>query len=176
MNRRLPHQFRFILLAKWLAETYSPRKAADVGGGKGFLAYLLNQQGWDITVIDPVDQPLPKKYKDLETDKRLFIPKEAKVKRISLPFEESMTQDFDLLIGLHAHGSNMKIINSAAKYGKDFVLFPCCVIDEPIEIRPNVNWFSSLEDYTKDKGFQIKNVKLNFVRQSSGFYSQKPNK
>ena len=86
MNRRLPHQFRFILLAKWLAETYSPRKAADVGGGQGFLAYLLNQQGWDITVIDPVDQPLPKKYKDLETDKRLFIPKEAKVKKINLPF------------------------------------------------------------------------------------------
>ncbi len=171
IQRRLPHQFRFQLLTQWLADNYSPRKAADVGGGKGLLAYLLNQKGWDVTVIDPVNQPLPKKYKDLDSDKRLFIPKDAKVKRISLPFEEEMTKDFDLLIGLHAHGSNMKIINSALKYGKDFVLFPCCVIDEPIEIKPNVNWFNSLKDYAKDKGSPIKDVKLNFVRQNAGFFT-----
>ncbi len=172
VNRRMPHQFRFQLIAKWLTENYSPRKAADVGGGKGLLAYFLNQQGWDVTVIDPVNQLLPKKYKDMNLSKRLFIPKESKVSRIDLPFEENMAKDFDLLIGLHAHGSNMKIINASVKYGKDFVLFPCCVIDEPIEIKPNINWFNSLEDYAKDLGLQIKSVKLNFVRQSSGFFTQ----
>lgn len=171
MSRRLPHQFRFQLLAQWLTKEYSPRKTADVGGGKGLLAYFLNQSGWDVTVIDPVNQPLPKKYKDIETDTRIFIPKEAKVNRITAKYSEDMAKDFDLLIGLHAHGSNMKIINGAKKYGKDFVLFPCCVIDEPIEIKPNINWFESLIEYARNLGLKTKDVKLNFVRQASGFYT-----
>lgn len=172
-SRRLQHNLRFQLLAKWLVSNYSPRKAADVGGGKGLLAYFLNKEGWDVTVIDPVNQGLPEKYKDLNTGKRVFIPKEEKVTRIDNPFDEEMTKNFDLLIGMHAHGSNMKIINSSVKYSKDFVLFPCCVIDEPIEIKPNINWFESLENYAADLGLQIKSVKLNFVRQSSGFYTKR---
>ena len=173
IKRRLPHQFRFQLLAQWLTDTYSLRKAADIGGGKGLLAYFLNQQGWEVTVIDPVNQSLPKKYKDIDSGTRLFIPKDAQVKRINLPYSEEMAKDFDLLIGLHAHGSNMKIINGAAKYNKDFVLFPCCVIDEPIEIKPNINWFDSLEDYARDLRLPIESVRLNFVRQSSGFFTHK---
>lgn len=173
VNRRLPHQFRFQLTAKWLVKTYIPKKAADVGGGKGLLAYLLNQQGWDVTVIDPVSQPLPRKYKDLDSGKRILIPKKAAVSRINLPFAEGMSKDFDLLIGLHAHGSNIKIINGAYKYYKDFVLFPCCVIDEPVEVKPNINWFNSLESYAKSLGLPAKRVKLNFVRQSSGFFTKR---
>ncbi len=170
--RRFPHQFRFQLTAKWLTGTYSPRKAVDVGGGKGLLAYLLNLQGWDVTVIDPFDQTLPPKYKDLETHTRVLLPKTARVKRISLPFEEEMSKDYDLLIGLHAHGSNIKIINCAAKYHKDFVLFPCCVIDEPVEIRSQVNWMDSLEEHAQSLGLPVKKVKLNYVRQSTGLYTR----
>ncbi len=169
-NRRLPHQFRFQLIAMWLVENYTPRKAADIGGGKGLLAYLLNQQGWNVTVIDPINQPLPKKYKDIDTGKRSFIDKGAQVTRITKPYSEEMSKDFDLLIGLHAHGSNLMIINGAKKYNKDFVLFPCCVIDEPIEIKPNINWFNSLEDYAKDLNLPVKKMTLNFVRQSTGIY------
>lgn len=168
--RRLPHQFRFQLTAKWLTETYSPRKAADVGGGKGLLAYLLNQQGWDVTVIDPVNQNLPPKYKDLTQNKRILLPDTAKVTRIDLPFEEEMSKDFDLLIGLHAHGSNIKIINSAAKYHKDFVLFPCCVIDEPIEIRSRVNWMDSLEEYAKNLGDKLGCVLLHKLFKTCSHY------
>lgn len=171
-TRRLPHQFRFQLTAQWLIETYSPRKAADVGGGKGLLAYLLNQQGWDVTVIDPVNQDLPPKYKDLTLNKRLLLPSSAKVPRIDLPFEEEMSKDFDLLIGLHAHGSNIKIINCAAKFHKDFVLFPCCVIDEPIEIRSKVNWMDSLEEYAKNLCLPVEKIKLNYVRQSTGLFTR----
>lgn len=171
-DRRLPHQFRFQLIAQWLAQTYSPRKAADIGGGKGLLTYLLNQEGWEVTVIDPVNQPLPKKYKDIELDKRILIPKTATITRINLPFEEEKAKDFDLLIGLHAHGSNIKIINSCAKHRKDFVLFPCCVIDEPIEIKPNTNWMNSLEDYAKNLGLQVEKVQVNFVRQNIGLFTR----
>lgn len=171
-NRRYPHQFRFQLIANWLAETYSPRKAADVGGGKGLLAYLLNDKEWNVTVIDPINQSLPPKYKDLEQDKRILISDRESVSRIDKPFEEEMTKDFDLMIGLHAHGSNIKIINSAHEYKRDFVLFPCCVIDEPIEVKPNINWFDSLEDYAKNLGMSVERITLNFVRQSTGIYTR----
>lgn len=170
-NRRYPHQFRFQLIAKWLTETYSPCKAADVGGGKGLLAHLLNQSGWDVTVIDPAHQSLPPKYKDILQDKRILIDNRDSVNRIDKPFDEEMTKDFDLMIGLHAHGSNIKIIESCNKYKKNFVLFPCCVIDEPIEIRSNINWFDSLENYGKELGMPVERVTLNFVRQSTGIYT-----
>ncbi len=172
VNRRFPHQFRFQLITEWLTQTYSPMKAADVGGGKGLLAYLLNQQGWSVTVIDPVNQSLPSKYKDIRIDKRMLIPAGSEVKRIDLPFEEEIAHDFDLLIGLHAHGSNMKIINAAAKYKKDFVLFPCCVIGEPIKVQPNINWMDSLEKYAKELGLPVEKVTLNFVRQSTGIFTR----
>ncbi len=57
---------------------------------------------------------------------------------ISEGLEKEMAKDFDLLIGLHAHGSNMKIIEAAAEYKKSFILMPCCVIDEPIVPQPNI--------------------------------------
>ncbi len=172
-QRRLPHQFRFQVIARWLTENYSPRKAADVGGGKGLLAYLLNKQGWDVTVIDPFNQPLPMKYKDISSDKRILLSPEAKVKRIDLPYEEEMGKDYDLLIGLHAHGSNVKIIDGCAKYGNDFLLLPCCVIGEPIEVKANINWFDSLEQYAKSLDLPVQRVIFNFVRQSKAFYTRR---
>ena len=170
---RFPHQFRFQLIANWLSESYSPRKAADVGGGKGLLAYLLNQKGWEVSVIDPIDQLLPKKYKDVGLDKRILMPKMATVPRIDFPFEEEMAKDFDLLIGLHAHGSNIKIINACVEYQKDFVLFPCCVVDEPIEVNPNINWMDSLEEYARDLGLPVEKLQLNFVRQNQGLFTRR---
>jgi hypothetical protein len=170
MTRRMPHQFRFQLIAKWLAETYSPRKALDVGGGKGLLAYLLNQNEWQVKVVDPVDQKLNWKFKDLVTGKRVKIENES-VPRITEGFSKELAEEIDLLIGLHAHGSNMAIIEAAAERQKDFVLFPCCVVDEPIEKRANVNWMDSLEEYAKSLGHEVKRVKLNFVGQDIGLYT-----
>lgn len=170
-TRRYPHQFRFQVISTWLADNYSPRKALDVGGGKGLLAYLLNQLGWDVTVVDPVDQPLPPKYKDIELDKRILIPTTASVKRITAPFEEDMAKDFDLLIGLHAHGSNINILNVAAKLKKDFLILPCCLIDEPVKVKSGINWMNSLEEYALKLGLPVKRHTFNFVRQSTALYS-----
>jgi len=58
-------KFRFQLLHRWLIEHFAPCRAADVAGGKGLLAYLLQQSGWDAVVVDPVNQALPDKYKDI---------------------------------------------------------------------------------------------------------------
>jgi hypothetical protein len=159
------------VISAWLADNYVPRKALDVGGGKGLLAYLLNERGWDVAVVDPVDQPLPPKYKDIQLDKRILIPVTKKVTRITAPFEEDMAKNYDLLIGLHAHGSNIKILNVAAKYHKDFLILPCCVIDEPIQVQANINWMNSLEEYALKLGLPVKRTQFNFVRQSTALYS-----
>ena len=74
-------KFRFQLLHLWLTQNYPPCKVADIGGGKGFLAYLLQCSGWDATVIDPAYQSLPEKYKDLTLNQRVKIPSTARVPR-----------------------------------------------------------------------------------------------
>lgn len=171
--RRLSHRFRFQLLHEWLIANYAPCRAADVGGGKGLLAYFLNQSGWNVTVIDPISQVLPKTFKDLQKVRtRLDAGGRNSVPRIDLPFEKVMAKDFDLLIGLHAHGSNLKIIDAAKVYHKKFVLLPCCVIDEPIEILPGIDWLESLVEYAQSKGFIVSRHNLSFAGQDMVIYSQ----
>jgi hypothetical protein len=172
---RLSHRFRFSLLHQWITENFKPSRAADIGGGKGVLAYLLNQSGYESTVIDPFDQVLPRAFKDISKKRTVLKGDDrAQVKRITAPFEIEMAKDFDLLIGLHTHGSNMKIIDAAQKYGISFVLLPCCVIDEPITVMPNVNWFDSLVDYAKSKGHAVGIAELNFAGQNRIMFSKAP--
>lgn len=168
MIRRLDHKFRFQLLAKWLEENYQPCRAADVGGSKGLLAYLLNLKGWQCTVIDPAEPDPVTKYKDLETGKRVLVTKDESknIPRIRKRFELEMVKDFDLLIGLHAHGCNLKIIESCRKYNKKLVLLPCCVVNEPLEIKPNINWFESLAEYAKNGGLKVETDEINFKGQN----------
>lgn len=166
-------KFRFQLLAGWLAENHAPCKAADVGGGKGLLAWLLNQKGWDVTIIDPVEATKAPQYRDPDTGKQVQMSAAdlASITKIKLPFGEAMAEGFDLLIGMHAHGSNMKIIDAATHYKKDFILLPCCVIDEPIEKKPGINWLDSLEAFAKSKGHNVKRVELNFKGQNIALYN-----
>ncbi|MCB9808912.1 hypothetical protein H6776_00750 [Candidatus Nomurabacteria bacterium] len=169
-NHRYNKKFRFQLLANWIIENYTPCRVADIGGGKGLLSYLLNQAGFQSTVIDPFDQELPHKYKDINTSKRILIPRDATVPRITAPFDSEMAVEYDLLISLHAHGCNMMIIDAATTYQKDFILLPCCVIDEPIEVQHNVNWFESLDIYAKYHGHDTERVRLHFKGQSEVIY------
>lgn len=164
-------KFRFQLLHQWIVQHFKPCKVADIGGGKGLLAYLLNQDDFQSVIIDPYNQTLPKKYKDLGKQK-FRIPEELSVPRIDKVFEKEMAKDFDLLVGLHAHGSNMKIIEAAAEYKKSFILMPCCVIDEPIVPQPNINWLDSLEEYANKLGIETERFELNFRGQNIGFYSK----
>jgi hypothetical protein len=165
-------RFRFLYIYTWLTETYKPCRVGDIAGGKGLLSYLLNQRGWQSTVIDPLYQELPKKYTNLEK-KRIKLPPEAKVPRITKRFSNDMAPDFDILMGLHAHGCNMQIIDAAAKYDRDFILLPCCVIDEPIEKRPDVDWRESLFEYAQNKGLEPKKVNFHFMGKSVAIYTDK---
>lgn len=165
-------RFRFVFVHTWLTETYEPCRVADIAGGKGMLTYLLQQSGWDSIVIDPEYQELPPKYTDINR-KRIKLPPEAKVPRLSEKFTQEMAEKYDLLVGIHAHGCNMQIIEAAAKYKKDFVLLPCCVIEEPIEKRYGVNWRESLVDYAKTLGLEPKKINFNFVGKSIAIYTDK---
>ena len=164
-------KFRFQLLHQWLANSLAPCKAADIGGGKGLLSYLLQQSGWEMTVIDPVIQDLPDKYKDIVTESRVKIHADQKVTYIPKEFESEMAQGFDLLIGMHAHGCNVKIIDAAAEYGCGLVIFPCCVIDEPFYPPLGVHWLESLADYAVKKGLAVHTMRINFKGQNIGLYS-----
>jgi len=164
-------KFRYQLLHQWLIEHFEPCRVADVGGGKGLLTHLLQKSGWEAAVIDPLEQSLPDKYKDIAHNRRIKIPPTETVPRISKEFEPAMAQNYDLLIGMHAHACNIKIIDAAANYQCGFVLLPCCIIDEPIYPSLGVHWLECLMDYAVQKGFAVRPFRLNFSGQHIGFYA-----
>ena len=164
-------KFRFQLLHRWLVERFAPCRAADIGGGKGLLAFLLQESGWETAVIDPIHQTLPTKYKNITTGKRIKVAPTEAVRHISKPYATEMGAQFDLLIGMHAHGCNAKIIDAATAYGCGFILFPCCVIDEPFYPPIGVQWLESLTDYAARQNHAIYPFRLNFKGQNIGLYS-----
>lgn len=164
-------KFRFQLLHRWLVEHLEPCRVADIGGGKGLLAYLLQRSGWAATVIDPVNQALPDKYKDIATSQRVRIAPVERVRRIDRTFKKELGAQFDLLLGMHAHGCNATIIDTAAEWGCGFILFPCCVIDEPFYPRLGVQWLESVADYAIRQGHPIYPFRLNFKGQNIGLCS-----
>jgi hypothetical protein len=164
-------KFRFQLLHQWLVAHVQPCRVADIAGGKGMLAYLLQRDQWTATVIDPLNQGLPDKYKDIATGKRVKIPALDQVRRLDQPFEASLGRHFDLLVGMHAHGCNAKVIEAASEFGCGFLLFPCCVIDEPFYPPLGVQWLESVTDYAVRLGHPVYPFRLNFKGQNIGLFS-----
>lgn len=163
-------KFRFQLLHAWIVARMAPCRVADIGGGKGLLAYLLGQSGWQGTVIDPVQQGLPTKYKDLATDRQIHIDPSATVPRLDNMFAAEMARDFDLLLALHAHGCNIMLIDAAATYHRQVIVLPCCIIDEPLIPAAGVHWLQCVADYAKSRGFTVEPFRLNFKGQNIGLY------
>ena len=163
-------KFRFQLLHRWLVAQFEPCRAADIAGGKGLLAYLLQENGWETVVIDPVYQLLPDKYKAFGSNQRVKIPATSRVPHLDQPFVQAMGQEFDLLIGLHAHGCNIAIVEAAVEFGCGFVLFPCCVIGEPFLPPIGMDWLEFVASYAIDKGVALTPFRLNFKGQNIGLY------
>lgn len=163
-------KFRFELLADWIAGNFPPCAVADVGGGKGLLSYLLDLQGFESTVIDPVFQPLPAKYREPRTGRQVKMPAGASVRHLAAPYSTDLGAGFDLLVALHAHGVNQQILDSVAAYGNSCVVLPCCVIGEPAAPPPGQDWFSWLAGYGRGLGQPVEYFCLNFSGQNVGFY------
>ena len=169
---RMMKKFRFQLLHRWLTDHVEPCRAADVGGGKGLLAYLLQESGWSTTVVDPISQTLPDKYKDLASKRQIRLGAEEQVPRLDQPFSPELAQDFDLLIALHAHGCNLQMVDAAQEHGADLLLLPCCVIGEPTVPPPGVTWIEWVVQYVLARGFQVTPFRLNFKGQNIGIYAR----
>jgi hypothetical protein len=168
-------KFRFQLLHQWMQGHIEPCRVADIGGGKGLLAHLLNQSGWEATVVDPVSQGLPTKYKDLQSNRQVQIPTTETVDRRDRCFESEMARDYDLLVAMHAHGCNIQLIDAAARFGRGFIVLPCCIIDEPLYPPPGMHWLQCVADYAKNRGFAIEPFRLNFKGQNIGLYARNSN-
>lgn len=166
-------KFRFQLLHQWMLTHLNPCRVADVGGGKGLLSYLLGQSDWPATVIDPIQQALPVKYKDLTTKQQVHLAASETVPRINQKFSPTLAQNFDLLVALHAHGCNIQLIEAAAQFDRRFILLPCCVIQEPIYPPAGVHWLQWLVDYATRLGFTVEPFRLNFKGQNIGLYGHK---
>jgi hypothetical protein len=163
-------RFRFQLLHAWMAANLQPCRVADIGGGKGLLAYLLRESGWPATVIDPLSQALPAKYTDPATGRTVRIPATAEVPRIAAPFRPELAQRFDLLVALHAHGCTIEVLKAAARFGRQAVVMPCCIIDEPLLPPPGVHWLQCVAEAARDLGLLVTVFRLNFKGQSIGLY------
>jgi hypothetical protein len=143
---------------------------ADVGGGKGLLTYLLREDGYDAVVIDPLQQPLPGRYKDVASGERVRIPAGASVPRITAPYRPGLGERFDLLVALHAHGTNLAVLDTAARAGSSCVVMPCCVIEEPAVPPRERDWFMWLLERAAGLGLDPQLFHLNFSGQNVGFY------
>ena len=174
-GRELPKmkKFRFQLMADFIVEHFKPCSVADIAGGKGLLAYLLQQRGFNCMVVDPVQQALPERYRDLSNGKRIVIPQGIAVPRINRAFEQPMAKDFELLVGLHAHGVNIMMLDAVLRYACTAIVLPCCVIDEPNAPSPGQDWFSWLVDCARRRGLITEFFSLNFKGQNVGFIVNK---
>lgn len=175
-SRELPKmkKFRFQLMHEWILQRLPQGRVADVGGGKGLLSFLLQQSGWTATVIDPVEQALPSKYKDLSLNRRVKIAPTDTVPRLTQAFAPELAAPFDLLVSMHAHGCNIQLIDVAAANQKKVILLPCCIIDEPLLPAPGQHWLTCLVDYALAKNLVVEPFRLNFRGQNIGLYIHPP--
>jgi hypothetical protein len=162
-------KFRFQLLAAWIAGRFPPCTVADVGGGKGLLSWLLLDAGFRAEVVDPVDQPLPSRYRDPASGRRVRLDAGAAVPRRRTAFRPELGRHYDLLVALHAHGANLAVLETAAAAGSSCVVLPCCVVDEPAAPPPGQNWFRWLTGQARGLGLEPEPFALNFRGQSVGF-------
>lgn len=173
-TRRYPKKFRFHVLYNFIKRNYNPCRVLDVGGGKGILSFLLNQSGFESIVVDPVHQLLPDKFrKSLDkSDGRYLLRNGGKdsVERITDIFRPEMVKGFDLIVGLHAHGCMYHTIEQSAIHDKNFILVPCCIVDEPIEKPYGVNWDAYVSRLAKESIPDSKETKLNIMGNSLTIY------
>ena len=111
---RRQHRFhggpkRFEVLAAFIAERFgrSIRYIADVAGGQGMLARLLNKRyNYECEVIDPRGWVL------------------RGVPNRSVEYDASMADFYDLIVGLHADEATRPVAESALV--RPTILVPCC--------------------------------------------------
>ncbi len=134
------------------------KKVIDIGSGTGDVAYLLKQQGIDVTPVDVADFHGPRLVKPVIYDGS------------KLPFPDKSFDIALLLMVLH-HTSNPNVVFSeAARVAKEIIVIETSyttpinrwftIVSDAIDNLQNIHWSSYKTDqewqkFFRDKGFQI---------------------
>ncbi|ORX62757.1 hypothetical protein DM01DRAFT_1297529 [Hesseltinella vesiculosa] len=143
-HSKLPHGYRAMEFAKWLATTFGTLDGPvlDVAGGKGELSMFLSQAfGIESKVVEPKVRKQPK-Y--LRTRLRRLMDKYNLHEQCQTPAawpeyfhalldnafvdeHKSLMASVSLLVGLHPDEATEPIVDQALRLGKPFAVVPCCV-------------------------------------------------
>lgn len=142
---------RFDLFACFLANKFKPskyQKVADVAGGKGYLNLSLKEHGFNkVVTFDPHIRK--ERIRQIEFQKRLF--------------NESITDDFNLIIGMHPDEATDHIIVQATRRRVPFSVVPCCVKPSAVAFwgKHGYNeWVSHLKSLARKTGYMVEETRL----------------
>lgn len=124
------------------------RRVADVAGGKGYLQTALRERGYEVVTFD----------------KRKGRKDRPKMRYQYRYFDSTITEPFDLLVGMHPDGATDVIIKEAAARRVPFVICPCCAISTATAYwgaRHGIGgWVEHLKAYAKRLGFEVREMLL----------------
>jgi hypothetical protein len=140
---------RFDMFAKLVKRNFNPRQykfIADIAGGQGYLQLALKENGFENVLTFDVRR---NRLRKLNYRTRFF--------------DESIRDEFDLIVGMHPDEATDVIIAEAAKRKIPFVICPCC-------IKPTAtvfwgshafgSWFDHLKRFAMKLGFICTEEKL----------------
>jgi len=124
---------------------------ADVAGGSGLLNKALSIKGYTVTSYDG--------------KKRRNIPRNVSIKWKL--FDETIKDDYSLIVGMHPDAATDVIIKSAHDRGVPFVIVPCCVIPTTtVDSYGGSDWFLFLTRYAQRLGFDTMSYTLKMQGQN----------
>ena len=135
---------RFEAVADLIEQTYgkSVHYIADVAGGQGMLARLLNKRGYEAEVIDPRGWPL------------------VGVANRQEKYSASMADYYDLIVGLHPDEALREVVDSAKV--RPAVVVPCCNFWTRDEKLGKDELLEAIEQYCQAEHIGCKQVTLTF--------------
>ncbi len=134
---------RFDIFAKFIARNFNKHmRVADIAGGKGYLNLALRQAGFENVITFDIRNVRVRK---VDYKRRLF--------------NNSIKEEFDLLVGLHPDEATDHIIMEAAKRKIPFVIVPCCVKPDAATYwgskSSERDWLKHLTKLAEKQGFEV---------------------
>jgi hypothetical protein len=133
---------RFEAVADYITAHIKAKYVADVAGGQGMLARLLNKRGYEAEVIDPRGWTM------------------VGVASRHAKYSADMADYYDLIIGLHPDEALRPVVESAKV--RPVLVVPCCnFCDKTRKLGRNA-LLDEIEDYMHANDIQHEKVSFNF--------------
>ena len=135
---------RFEIIADFVTERYGKKikYIADVAGGQGMLARMLNKRGYESEVIDPRGYTLkgvPSRQEEYKSD---------------------MADYYDLVIGLHPDEAIREVGESARI--RPVLIVPCCNFWDRNKKLGRDPLLEAIEQYYKENKIKYERITFNF--------------